>query len=77
MRIDLYIAKKEGISRNRAQFLIDQGLVRVDGRVIQKSSIIISPGDDVTIAQDSRRLWVSRSAVKLADFLITHDISVS
>lgn len=78
MRLDLYISQAQGISRNRAQFLIDQGLVQINGQIIKKASTIITPGSDtLVIIPDRRGLWVSRSAVKLDDFLSIYQVDVS
>lgn len=78
MRLDLYLSQQQGISRNRAQFLIDQGLIQVNGQISKKASMIVTPQiDTIVVTPDRRGLWVSRSAVKLDDFLSLYHIDVS
>lgn len=65
MRIDQFIAKNYGFSRNKVQYLIDSGLVFVDEKKIQKASTEVQESVKITIIPDNRVHWVSRSAQKL------------
>lgn len=76
MRLDLFIAQREGLSRNRALFLIERGHIRVNGHLAEKPSLHINPADIVTIESDEGK-WVSRSALKLLGLLTNQKISVA
>lgn len=69
MRLDQYLAQGLSLSRNRAQFLIDSGLVFVDGKSATKASLEIEETNDVSVKDDPRLRYVARSAMKLAGFL--------
>ncbi len=69
MRLDLFIAEQYALTRNRAQSLIESGLVFVDEKQIQKSSFDVEQTHTVTLREDRRIHWVSRSAEKLYGFL--------
>lgn len=81
MRLDQYLVLHHGLTRNKAQQLIVSDLIVVNGKICKKSSFQILENSIVTIADDRRVAWVSRSAEKLAGFieqLITiSDISVN
>ncbi len=69
MRLDQYLVSTFGITRNKAQQLINTGLVFLNAKICNKSSVQIKETDKVTIQEDRRVHWVSRSAEKLAGFL--------
>lgn len=69
MRLDIYLAAHHGITRNKAQQLIATDLVCVSGKICNKASYQILEHSLVTITDDRRVAWVSRSAEKLAGFL--------
>lgn len=69
MRLDQYLAQGLSLSRNRAQFLIDSGLVFVDGKPATKASLEVEEANDVSVKDDPRLRYVARSAMKLAGFL--------
>lgn len=76
MRLDLYLAETRSISRNRARFLIEEGLVKVGGILAKKPALEIL-GDapqNVEVAEDPRTAYVARSAVKLERFLASEGI---
>ena len=73
MRLDQYITETFSLTRNRAQQLIALGLVRVNGRTASRSSLTVAVGMHIELIEDKRIHWVSRSAQKLHDFLVTHD----
>lgn len=77
MRLDLRVAEILGVSRNRAQFFIEHGLVSIADRVVQKCGMEILPDTVVQINRNHPQIrYVSRSAEKLASFLETTGISV-
>jgi 23S rRNA (cytidine1920-2'-O)/16S rRNA (cytidine1409-2'-O)-methyltransferase len=69
MRLDQYLAHHHALTRNKAQQLIATDLITVNQRICNKSSQSIGEDDIVTIREDRRVHWVSRSAEKLAGFL--------
>lgn len=68
MRLDQYIAAKFGYSRNRAQFFIDENMVKVNSIIVNKNSLKIEEDDVVEIAEEKKTNYVSRSALKLDAF---------
>lgn len=76
MRLDLYIKSHYNTTRNRAQFWIDSELVLVNKKIITKASYQISESDCIEIIEDRKIDWVSRSAVKLDDFLEANKIQI-
>lgn len=76
MRLDQYLLEKGFIdSRNKAQAIIKDGLVSVNGKVLLKSSCKISK-DDVIEVQEHKQ-YVSRAAHKLDAFLNELDLDLS
>ena len=65
MRLDLAVAERQGISRNRARFLIESGLVSVNGKPSEKASLDAGASDVLDIREDPRLRYVARSALKL------------
>lgn len=67
-RLDNYLVEK-GLceSRNKAQNIIKEGLVSVNGEQIIKTSHKLKEGDDVTVKEHKE--YVSRAALKLSAFL--------
>jgi len=67
-RLDNYLVEKAFTqSRNKAQTLIKEGFVRVNFKVIKKSSFKVEDNDEVTLKE--HKVYVSRSAFKLSRFL--------
>lgn len=67
MRLDQYLVEHSFVdSRNKAQTLIKEGSVRVDDKIIKKSSFKI---DGESVSVDADRVYVSRAAMKLKGFL--------
>lgn len=67
MRLDSFLVKNNlAQSRTKAQELIKNALVSVDGKVVKKSSFLVEDGLDVVVAKHDN--YVSRSAHKLNDF---------
>lgn len=69
MRLDISVSKKYNFSRNKAQALIEAGLISLNQVIIQKPSYEVTPVDQIDIQQDKRVDWVSRSAQKLQGFI--------
>jgi 23S rRNA (cytidine1920-2'-O)/16S rRNA (cytidine1409-2'-O)-methyltransferase len=76
MRLDQYLVSHHAITRNKARQLIESDLISVDGRICSKVSAPITGDRSVTIADDRRVGWVSRSAEKLAGYLEGHPDSI-
>lgn len=77
MRLDQYISNKLELSRNRAQFLIDEKLVKVNSKIITKASFQIEENDIVEVSEDKKIEYVARSAIKLEKFLELLDIDIT
>jgi 23S rRNA (cytidine1920-2'-O)/16S rRNA (cytidine1409-2'-O)-methyltransferase len=69
MRLDKYLVLHHGFTRNKAQALIDAGLIVIDGKIILKASSEVSENSIITITPDKKIDYVSRSAGKLDGFL--------
>jgi 23S rRNA (cytidine1920-2'-O)/16S rRNA (cytidine1409-2'-O)-methyltransferase len=68
MRLDNYLVENSlSSSRTKAQAIIKDGLVSLNGKVITKSSLRIEDGDEVLVGEHKE--YVSRSAHKLSSFL--------
>lgn len=68
MRLDSYLVEKALVeSRNKAQQLIKDHAVSVDGKIVDKVSFDVNEGMGVEIADTE--LYVSRAAIKLKGFL--------
>ena len=76
VRLDIFLASHYQTTRNRAQFWIDSGLVLVNKKIITKASYQMTESDCVEIVEDRKIDWVSRSAVKLDDFLEANKIII-
>ena len=68
LRLDSYLVNQNLTdSRNKAQALIKEGLVSVNGEVVQKSSLKLKEEDIVKV--EEHKEYVSRAAYKLLNFL--------
>jgi len=68
IRLDSYLVENEFVeSRNKAQTIIKDGLVSVNGKPVTKVSFKVEEGDEVSVAE--HKSYVSRAAFKLAEFL--------
>jgi 23S rRNA (cytidine1920-2'-O)/16S rRNA (cytidine1409-2'-O)-methyltransferase len=76
MRLDRAVSQIAGVSRNRAQFFIEHGLVQVAGVIATKASADIASIELVTLLEHPQRSYVSRSAQKLDDALEFFRLSV-
>ncbi|EKE26471.1 MAG: hemolysin A [uncultured bacterium (gcode 4)] len=77
MRLDRFISEKYDFSRNKAQFLVKEWLVKVNSKIIEKVSFDTKETDFIEIIEDRRNEFVARSAVKLYDFLDLIDLDVT
>jgi 23S rRNA (cytidine1920-2'-O)/16S rRNA (cytidine1409-2'-O)-methyltransferase len=75
MRLDVYIATKLWVSRNRAQFFVKQWKIQVNGKIITKVAYEIEPEDKVWENIEDIN-YVARSALKLKWFLEAHNIDI-
>ena len=65
MRADVYLTEQGHVaSRRRAQELIAQGCVRIDGKVVPKASYPVSEGEHAVEVQETLA-YVSRGGLKL------------
>jgi 23S rRNA (cytidine1920-2'-O)/16S rRNA (cytidine1409-2'-O)-methyltransferase len=64
-RLDIALAERGLVaSRSQAESYIKLGKVRVNGKILNKSSILVSGDDKLKVEQDEQ--YVSRAALKLA-----------
>lgn len=75
MRLDQKISQLENISRNKAQELIKNSLIRVNDQSINKPSFIVNDEDSIEVLQNDR--FVSRSAYKLKHFIDDFGLNIT
>jgi 23S rRNA (cytidine1920-2'-O)/16S rRNA (cytidine1409-2'-O)-methyltransferase len=76
MRLDNYLVENGFVeSRTKAQNIIKNALVHVDGKVIKKSSYKVGEDDKVEVIK--HKSFVSRSAHKLDEFLDELDLDIT
>jgi len=64
-RLDTYLAQKLHVSRNRAQFFIENSCVQVNGIIVEKNNFPIHPENDEIYTEIQAINYVARSALKL------------
>ena len=76
MRADLFLTEKGyAPSRKKAQMLIDEGKVFIDGRMVQKSAQQIEDGEHSVLIEHSDEVrYVSRGGLKLEAALAAFEI---
>lgn len=75
MRLDLYLTKNFDIqSRNKASELIKSNKVKVDGKIISKTSFIVESSHNIELFEED--FYVSRAAYKLKYFLDEFDLDL-
>jgi 23S rRNA (cytidine1920-2'-O)/16S rRNA (cytidine1409-2'-O)-methyltransferase len=77
MRLDQALAQKYHLTRNRAQQLIEAGLVSINQKPIFKASYTIDDDQSISLQEDRKIHWVSRSAEKLFTYLEYYPIPLS
>ncbi len=76
VRLDLYLAKQENISRQKVQDYIQDGCVFVNNKVIKKSSFQVKEEDAVELLIPDIH-YVARSGFKLHEALSAFNIDLS
>lgn len=78
MRLDQFISKKYWVTRNRAQFFIKMWKVKLENKLINKSSFFISEDFSDSLEIDFSDInYVSRSALKLKWFFSSISLDIS
>lgn len=78
MRLDKFLVERNiAPTRAKAQELIKSGNIKVDGKVITKSSHDISDSNNIEIIDASTLKYVSRAGLKLEKALITFKIDLN
>lgn len=73
-RLDFLVAEKENISRNKAQSLIKEGIVFVNGKMVNRPAFEVEDEGKITI--EKHDAYVSRGAYKLLKGLDEFEVSV-
>lgn len=76
MRLDLRVAERFGITRNKAQASIAAGCVSVNGKAATKPSLAVTNADKIELTENTATHYVSRSALKLKGLLEGQGISL-
>ena len=73
MRIDVYMTEK-GLaeSRSRAQAMISEGFVLLNGKTVKKPSLAVADGDTVTVYSQTAPFLVDKAVEIVADFPIEY-----
>ncbi|MFC1599773.1 TlyA family RNA methyltransferase [Patescibacteria group bacterium] len=75
MRLDKFLISQNFVeSREKAKFLIEQGLVKINGKVAQKVAYRVKSDDIIDVENDD--MFVSRSGNKLEAALKTFNLDV-
>ena len=74
IRLDNLVSKNENISRSRAQTLIKEGKVDVEGKVVTKPSFLLDENSQISL--NIQENYVSRGAYKLKKALEVFDVTV-
>lgn len=72
-RLDVLLAQRLNVSRNKAKNLIDEGLVKIEGKIADKSSLLFD--EEIEIVVSEHKDYVSRGAFKLLKAIETFDFS--
>ena len=76
MRLDLYLAEQGlAVSRAKAQAMIKDGSVRVNGASVLKASFEVSAADEVSVVPNDVQKYVSRGGLKLEAALKAFSVS--
>lgn len=74
MRLDVFLVKNNFIqSRNKALELIKNGFVKVDNKIITKSSFFTSQNNKIEILKDE--IFVSRAGEKLNSYIVSNNLN--
>lgn len=69
MRLDLFLAEKYNISRNKAQFAITENKVKINGILVKKPGFLVKESDVIDLIDTKEMKYVARSAFKLEGVL--------
>ena len=76
MRLDLYLSDKGFCqSRSKAQVLINEKRVTVNGKITEKASFEVSDGDNVAVLPGDKTEFVGRGGNKLEHALVQFSVS--
>lgn len=75
IRLDNLVANKENISRSRAQVLIKEGKVEVEGKILTKPAFMVDENAGIVVNDDDK--YVSRGAYKLKKAIEVFDVDVA
>jgi 23S rRNA (cytidine1920-2'-O)/16S rRNA (cytidine1409-2'-O)-methyltransferase len=76
MRLDVKLAMMYDISRQKAQDALKEERVSVNGKIVTKSSLIVSESDLIEI-MTRKTEFVSRAGYKLDEMLLKHSFDVT
>lgn len=65
MRLDHLVSQKYELTRNKAQQIIKNGFISVNGIITTKTALEVRENDRLDLKKDKSITWVSRSAGKL------------
>lgn len=76
MRLDQFLTETGRVeTRNKAQALVKEGKVTVNGAVVTKPSASVPDGAEVTVTDE--KLYVSRAAGKLLGYLAEYPVEIA
>jgi 23S rRNA (cytidine1920-2'-O)/16S rRNA (cytidine1409-2'-O)-methyltransferase len=77
MRIDKYLLFHFNVeSRSKAQWLIENGKVKLNGKIIEKGSILVNENDKIEL-ENEREYHIGRGYTKLKNYLLKTDIDLN
>jgi 23S rRNA (cytidine1920-2'-O)/16S rRNA (cytidine1409-2'-O)-methyltransferase len=77
MRIDKYLLFHFNVeSRSKAQWLIENGKVKLNGKIVEKGSVIVHENDKIEL-ENEREYQIGRGYTKLKNFLLKTDIDLN
>lgn len=77
MRIDKYLLFHFNVqSRSKAQWLIENGKVKLNGKIVQKGSVIVHENDKIEL-ENEREYQIGRGYTKLKNFLLKTEIDLN
>lgn len=78
MRLDKELVEKSLVpSRSKAQELIKEGFILVNGKVIDKANYIVKETDIIEIKENNKLKYVSRGGLKLEKAIIEFNIDMT
>lgn len=77
LRLDVYVSQVANISRNKAQFAIEEKKVLVNGKMVSKASYEVDGTQEITFVDTNEIRYVARSALKLQGFFESVSLPLS